>query len=155
MEKRSGHQKEPGSRMMGNNELSEQRQNTADCKSTTVLIIFRWQSLRHKKQLLKILEWMKTSFSWRVFTIKKIIKPGMIAYHFNLNTGEAETVKFLWVWGQPRQTTQSYIVRSYLKWGVGGRWLWHIPLISPLGRQRKADLGVWGQPGLQCQFQES
>lgn len=71
MEKRSGHQKEPGSRMMGNNDLSEHKQKTADCKSTTVLIIFRWQSLRHKKQLLKILEWMKTSFSWRVFTIKK------------------------------------------------------------------------------------
>lgn len=28
---------------------SEQRQSTADCKSTSVLIIFRWQSLRHKK----------------------------------------------------------------------------------------------------------
>jgi hypothetical protein len=32
---------------------------------------------------------------------------------------------------------------------------WHTPLIPALGRQRQADFWVWGQPGLQSEFQES
>lgn len=32
---------------------------------------------------------------------------------------------------------------------------WHIPLISPLGRQRQVNLGVQGQPGLQGEFKDS
>jgi hypothetical protein len=36
--------------------------------------------------------------------------------------------------------------------GSGG---WHTPLIPALGRQRQADFWVWGQPGLQSEFQDS
>jgi hypothetical protein len=32
---------------------------------------------------------------------------------------------------------------------------WHTPLIPALGRQRQADFWVWGQPGLQSEFQDS
>ena len=32
---------------------------------------------------------------------------------------------------------------------------WHMPLIPALGRQRQADFWVWGQPGLQSEFQDS
>jgi hypothetical protein len=30
-----------------------------------------------------------------------------------------------------------------------------MPLIPALGRQRQADFWVWGQPGLQSEFQDS
>ena len=32
---------------------------------------------------------------------------------------------------------------------------WCTPLIPALGRQRQADFWVWGQPGLQSEFQDS
>ena len=32
---------------------------------------------------------------------------------------------------------------------------WHKPLIPALRRQRQADFWVWGQPGLQSEFQDS
>jgi hypothetical protein len=32
---------------------------------------------------------------------------------------------------------------------------WRTPLIPALGRQRQADFWVWGQPGLQSEFQDS
>jgi hypothetical protein len=32
---------------------------------------------------------------------------------------------------------------------------WHTPLILAFGRQRQADFGVLGQPGLQSEFQDS
>jgi hypothetical protein len=32
---------------------------------------------------------------------------------------------------------------------------WHMPLIPALGSQRQADFWVWGQPGLQSEFQDS
>jgi hypothetical protein len=35
-----------------------------------------------------------------------------------------------------------------------GQW-WRTPLIPALGRQRQADFGVQGQPGLQSEFQDS
>jgi hypothetical protein len=35
-----------------------------------------------------------------------------------------------------------------------GQW-WRTPLIPALGRQRLADFWVWGQPGLQSEFQDS
>jgi hypothetical protein len=31
---------------------------------------------------------------------------------------------------------------------------WHTPLIPALGRQRQEDFWVWGQPGLQSEFQD-
>jgi hypothetical protein len=36
---------------------------------------------------------------------------------------------------------------------VAGQW-WCTPLIPALGRQRQADFWVWGQPGLQSEFQD-
>jgi hypothetical protein len=35
-----------------------------------------------------------------------------------------------------------------------GQW-WRTPLIPALGRQRQANFWVWGQPGLQSEFQGS
>jgi hypothetical protein len=32
---------------------------------------------------------------------------------------------------------------------------WRTPLIPALGRQRQVDFWVWGQPGLQSEFQDS
>jgi hypothetical protein len=37
---------------------------------------------------------------------------------------------------------------------LAGQW-WCTPLISKLGRQRQVDFWVWGQPGLQSEFQDS
>jgi hypothetical protein len=34
-------------------------------------------------------------------------------------------------------------------------WWWHTPLSPALGRQRQEDFLVRGQPGLQCEFQDS
>jgi hypothetical protein len=39
-------------------------------------------------------------------------------------------------------------------WVAAGQW-WRISLIPALGRQRQADFWVWGQPGLQSEFQDS
>jgi hypothetical protein len=41
-----------------------------------------------------------------------------------------------------------------LKISPAGRW-WRTPLIPALGRQRQVDFWVWGQPGLQSEFQDS
>jgi hypothetical protein len=38
--------------------------------------------------------------------------------------------------------------------GLSWAW-WRTPLISALGKQRQADFWVWGQPGLQSEFQDS
>jgi hypothetical protein len=35
-----------------------------------------------------------------------------------------------------------------------GQW-WHMPLIPAFGRQKQEDFWVQGQPGLQCEFQNS
>jgi hypothetical protein len=32
---------------------------------------------------------------------------------------------------------------------------WHTPLVLALRRQRQVDFWVWGQPGLQSEFQDS
>jgi hypothetical protein len=42
----------------------------------------------------------------------------------------------------------------YLTPIVAGQW-WLTPLIPALGRQRQVDFWVWGQPGLQSEFQDS
>ena len=38
--------------------------------------------------------------------------------------------------------------------GFSRAW-WHMPLIQALERQRQVDFWVWGQPGLQSEFQDS
>jgi hypothetical protein len=35
------------------------------------------------------------------------------------------------------------------------QWWWFTPLIPALRRQRQVDFWVWGQPGLQTEFQDS
>jgi hypothetical protein len=39
-------------------------------------------------------------------------------------------------------------------WFHAEHW-WRTPLIPALGRQRQVDFWVWGQPGLQSEFQDS
>jgi hypothetical protein len=48
----------------------------------------------------------------------------------------------------------STFLNVYWKCLLTGQW-WHIPLIPALGRQRQVDFWVWGQPGLQSEFQDS
>jgi hypothetical protein len=59
------------------------------------------------------------------------------AFHISLTA--IRTVSFVTVW-----------VAS-----CGLRQWWRTPLIPALGRQRQADFWVWGQPGLQSEFQDS
>jgi hypothetical protein len=40
------------------------------------------------------------------------------------------------------------------QWWHSRAW-WRMPLIPALGRQKQADFWVWGQPGLQSEFQDS
>ena len=44
------------------------------------------------------------------------------------------------------------IINNFLK--LSRAW-WCTPLVPALGRQRQADFWVWGQPGLQSEFQDS
>ena len=39
--------------------------------------------------------------------------------------------------------------------GLAGWWWRRSPLIPALGRQRQVDFWVWGQPGLQSEFQDN
>jgi hypothetical protein len=43
---------------------------------------------------------------------------------------------------------------DFKNWTSTGQW-WHTPLDPALGWQRQADFWVWGQPGLQSEFQDS
>jgi hypothetical protein len=47
------------------------------------------------------------------------------------------------------------ILKFYIKILFKAGWWWRMPLIPALGRQRQADFGVRGQPGLQSEFQDS
>jgi hypothetical protein len=43
---------------------------------------------------------------------------------------------------------------AFYKTSLAGQW-WRTPLMPALGRQRQADFGIQGQPGLQSEFQDS
>jgi hypothetical protein len=55
-------------------------------------------------------------------------------------------------------TSLSLTSQCCREWGLklcdAGQW-WCMPLIPALGRQRQVDFWVWGQPGLQSEFQDS
>jgi hypothetical protein len=53
----------------------------------------------------------------------------------------------------PRLPTSS-LPGPFMKWSSSRAW-WGMPLIPALGRQRQVDFWVWGQPGLQNEFQDS
>ena len=42
---------------------------------------------------------------------------------------------------------------KYKNHSIAGRW-WRTPLIPALGRQNQVDFWIWGQPGLQNEFQD-
>jgi len=60
------------------------------------------------------------------------------------------------VWNIHQLVLGHYRLGEFLHWKyiLAGQW-WRTPLIPALGRQRKADFWVWGQPGLQSEFQDS
>ena len=51
--------------------------------------------------------------------------------------------------------TLSCIHTAHLKKQSYHQVWWRTPLIPALGRQRQGDFWVWGQPGLQSEFQDS
>ena len=55
---------------------------------------------------------------------------------------------------QPQPENAGRISGKDTKRLAAGQW-WRTPLIPALGRQRKADFWVRGQPGLQSEFQDS
>jgi hypothetical protein len=51
--------------------------------------------------------------------------------------------------------TYTHKINLYFKKWYESRVWWCMPLIPALGRQRQVDFWVWGQPGLQSEFQDS
>jgi hypothetical protein len=59
-----------------------------------------------------------------------------------------------WASLQPQLVVFAQHWDFHFKTHVTRQW-WHTPLIPALGRQSQADFWVWGQPGLQSEFQDS
>jgi hypothetical protein len=55
--------------------------------------------------------------------------------------------------GPPMQRAQIMWSHRHIK--ISAWQWWHMTLIPALGRQKQADFWVWGQPGLQSEFQDS
>jgi hypothetical protein len=61
----------------------------------------------------------------------------------------------------PALMLTTLLVRACLRCSLGlwkstsAGWWWLVPLIPALRRQRQVDFWVWGQPGLQTEFQDS
>jgi hypothetical protein len=65
---------------------------------------------------------------------------------FFLHLGTTHTV---------HQRAKDALARTHGKSKGWSRAWWYTPLIPALGRQRQVDFWVWGQPGLQSEFQDS
>jgi hypothetical protein len=64
------------------------------------------------------------------------------------------------LWGhlskqKPKKLGFKYLPKDRVKNLSSSRAWWCTPLIPALGRQRQVDFWVWGQPGLQSEFQDS
>jgi hypothetical protein len=64
-----------------------------------------------------------------------------------------------WTWVLWKNSQCSSLAERFLQPAIRmsccARGWWCTPLIPALGRQRQADFWVWGQPGLQSEFQDS
>jgi hypothetical protein len=57
-------------------------------------------------------------------------------------------------WGQLCSVWDWWYLHIYFKISSPtGQW-WHTPLIPAFGKQRQANFWVWGQPGVQHEFQD-
>jgi hypothetical protein len=78
-------------------------------------------------------------------------------YSCNHSIQEAERLQVLGYCGQQSQLgyTLRLCLNSKTKTLTKSQAWWRTPSIPALGRQRQADFWVWGQPGLQSEFQDS